>query len=197
MSVFRQDLALGARKGVPFYGVNPSIPARGEVATRRRPKQIATGTQAMIIHPGTSEVLGRASVAFMEAQEVDPQRFVKLYVDGVQGLTGLSKAGSKVLELIIGQLHAKSGQDQVALSAFYAKEAGIEARTYQRGLRDLLDKEILFATPAEGLFFINIQYIFNGDRLHFIKSFYARPAKELASDPQRSLGFGTEVGAER
>lgn len=176
MSEDRQKLVLGERKGMPFYGANPSIPERGAVQTRSRPKKIANGRDAMIIHPSTSEVLGKASVAFMEAEDVDPQRFVKLYVEGVSRITGLKAAGVRVLEMVITQLHEKPGQDQVLMSTFVAKQAGIEERTYQRGLRDLQDREILFASHAEGVFYINIQYMFNGNRLHFITSYYRKGA---------------------
>lgn len=173
---------------MPFYGVNPSIPERGAIQSRSRPRQIATGKKAMIVHPSSGEVLGKASVAFMQAEEVDPQRFVKLYIDGVSGITGLSKAGSKVLEMVISQLHDKAGTDQVMMSVFLAKAAGIEERTYQRGLRDLQDKEVLFASHAEGLFFINIQFIFNGNRLHFVKSYYTKGAQGKSIE-QGELGF--------
>lgn len=187
MSEDRQKLMLGERKGMPFYGANPSIPERGALQVRSRPKKVASGRDAMIVHPSTSEVLGKASVAFMVSEDVDPQRFVKLYVEGVSRITGLKAAGVRVLELVIGQLHDKPGQDQVLMSTFVAKQAGIEERTYQRGLRDLQEREILFASHAEGVFYINIQYMFNGNRLHFITSYYRRSADSAAE--QGALPF--------
>lgn len=182
MSLERQDLVLGERRGLPFYQANPSIPEKGSIQTRSRQRQVATGSKAMIVHPNTGEVLGKASVAFMQGEEVDTQQFVKLYIDGVSGMTGLTKAGGKVLEMVIAQIHANPGTDQVMMSVFLAKEAGLEERTYQRGLRDLQSKDILFASHSEGLFFINIQYIFNGNRLHFVKSYYKKEAAELECD---------------
>jgi hypothetical protein len=181
MSVERQNLVLGERKGLPFYGENPSIPEKGGLQTRSRLKQVAEGrSKAIIVHPGTGEVLGKASVAFMQGEDVDKQQFVKLYIDGVKGVTGLTKAGAKVLEIVIGQMNENPGSDKVTLSAFLAKNKGLEERTYQRGLRDLQGKEVLFASHAEGTFFINIEYIFNGNRLHYVKSFYLKEsAKNL------------------
>lgn len=188
MSVERQNLVLGERKGLPFYGENPSVPERGSLQTRSKLKQIAEGhSKAMIVHPGTGEVLGKASVAFMQGEDVDQQQFVKLYIDGVKGVTGLTKAGAKVLEMVIHQMNENPGVDKVTLSAFLAKKEGVEERTYQRGLRDLQSREVLFASHAEGTFFINIQYIFNGNRLHFVKSFYL---KESAKGLQ---GAGDEL----
>ena len=189
MSLDRQTLILGERRGIPYYQANPSIPDRDALQTRSRPKQIAAGNKAMIVHPSTGEVLGKASVAFMQGEEVDTQHFVKLYIDGVSGVTGLSKPGATVFEMVIAQLHENPGTDMVNLSSHLAKSKGIAERTYQRGLRDLQSKEILFASHAEGAFFINIQYIFNGNRLHFVKSYYKKESAELANN---ELGIGHE-----
>ena len=41
--------------------------------------------------------------------------------------------------------------------------------TYWRGLRELLEREFLFRNPNPDLFFVNIRFMFNGDRLAFVK----------------------------
>jgi hypothetical protein len=38
-------------------------------------------------------------------------------------------------------------------------------RTYQRGLRELLQKEFLYRSPEDDTFFVNIRSMFNGDHL--------------------------------
>ena len=120
MSDDRQKLVLGERKGMPFYGANPSIPERGTLqTTRSRPKKIANGRDAMIIHPSSGEVLGKASVAFMEVEDVDSQRFVKLYVEGVSRITGLKAAGVRVRQ--------RPARIRVCLG-----RAGVAARTLAR-----------------------------------------------------------------
>lgn len=188
MSNNRHLAPLGDRSGVPFYKTNPSIPSKSELSMRGRNVQIARGGQAMVFN-GTGEILGKTSVAFMEQQEVEPTRFVKIYLDGVRRMVGLGKAGLSVFEMVYAQLQEKQGEDQVALSAYFAKESGIEQRTYNRGLRELLDKELLFASPVAGVFFVNIQFLFNGDRLHFIKSYYLRGSEGKRAG-QSELGFG-------
>ena len=47
-------------------------------------------------------------------------------------------------------------------------------RTYRRGLRELLDKEVIFRSPVEGVFFVNIRCMFNGDRLAFVKAYHLK-----------------------
>ena len=179
MTKLGQVEALGERNGVPFYRENPSIPHRGEIQARGRSVKVAEGGKAMLVVNGTGEVLGRGSMAYMEQEEVDPTRFVKLYLEGVRQVAGLKKAGLSVFELVYNEVQATPGKDEVKLSAFTAKEqGGLEDRTFRRGLRELLDKELIFASPYEGTFFINIKYLFNGNRLHFVKSFYKAGTKK-------------------
>jgi hypothetical protein len=182
---------IGERHGIPIYSENPSVPGRNELATRTRPVQIASGNKAMVINPGTGEILGRASAAFMFQEEVDRTRFVKLFLDGIRQTVGLSKAGLSVFEMVYEQMRDRPGQDQIVLSAFQASQQGMAPRTYQRGLRELLEKEFLYASPAPGVFFVNIRFLFNGDRLHFVKSYHIKrrdAAIEAARDDgQQSL----------
>ena len=77
-------------------------------------------------------------------------------------------------------LGRKIGEAQLELSE----------RTYQRGVRELLEKEFLFRSPSEGVFFVNIRYMFNGDRLAFVKTYHLRnaPAQRQPSlEPLPSL----------
>jgi len=182
------QVAVGERSGVPFYKSNPSIPQQGEVQTRSRNSQIAKGGQAMILN-GTGDVLGPASVAFMRKEEVDQTRFVKLYYAGVQRLYGLGKAGGSVFDMVFKQMQLRPNDDRVALSAHLAKEEGIEQRTYNRGLRELLDHEVLFASLVPSVFFVNIKFVFNGNRLHFIETYYLAGSEREA---RLELGMNEE-----
>lgn len=173
--------AFGERNGLPFYKSNPSIPASGQVVTRTRTTQIAKGGKAVVVN-ATGQVLGKASIAFMQSEEVDQTRFVKLYMDGLRQIAGLSKAGIAVCEMVYEQMQEKANTDTIVLSYALAKEFEISERTYRRGVRDLLEKEVIFASPAEGMFFLNIQYMFNGNRLHFVKSYHLAKTKERSNE---------------
>jgi hypothetical protein len=43
----------------------------------------------------------------------------------------------------------------------------------------LLDRDFLFRTPWEGTYFINVRYLFNGDRLAFVKGYQRKKARQL------------------
>ena len=95
------------------------------------------------------------------------------------------------------QMRANPGSDEIKLNQYVAKDHGISDRTYQRGVRELLEKEFLYRSPSDGVFFVNIRFMFNGDRLAFVRilSLEGRlPAAGIAigrSDhPPRSFGCG-------
>src|SRR5262249_3648931 len=95
---------------------------------------------------------------------------------------GLSKGGLAVFEIVYNQIRDNPGQDTVQMSAI---TSGLEERTYQRGIRELLKKEFLFRSPYDGVFFVNIRFMFNGDRLAFVKAYRVKN-----SSAQGELPFG-------
>lgn len=170
---------LGARRGVPIYESNPSIPERGSNVAKRKPRQLGAEHKGLIINDGTGEILGRGTAIAYEWEEVDAERFVKLFMAGLKQATGLSKAGLSVFEVVYHQLRESPNNDKIEMSFYRARKhsPGLVDRTYQRGLRELLDRQFLFRSPSEGVFFVNIQYMFNGDRLAFVKAYHLKGAK--------------------
>jgi hypothetical protein len=79
----------------------------------------------------------------------------------------------------LSQLRERPNNDKVEMSFFRARKhnPALVDRTYQRGLRELLDRQFLYRSPSEGVFFVNIQYMFNGDRLAFVKAYHLKGAK--------------------
>jgi len=119
---------------------------------------------------------------------VDKERFVKLYLAGLKQAAGLTKAGLAVFELVYSQVRENPGKDTVPLDPL---SSGLEERTYQRGLRELFAKEFLFRSTNPGLFFVNIRFMFNGDRLAFVKGYTLKKEQPtlpgLDLEPPRAL----------
>lgn len=175
--------ALAEKRGVPIYASNPSVPSADEI---RKPKRTRLGNdvKGLVVDNGSGEVLGHGGAMVYEWEEVDKERFVKLYLAGLKQASGLSKAGLAVFEMVYNQLQSKPGQDTITLSIL---TSGMKKTAYYNGLRELLEKDFLFRSPYDGTFFVNIRFMFNGDRLAFVKGY--RLKKDQPTLP--GLEFGS------
>lgn len=172
-SEVQQSDAISEKRGIKVYLTNPSVPEKGAI-TRPRRRQIGDEHKGLVIDDGSGEVLGRGAAIAYEWEEVDSERFVKLFLAGLKQASGLSKAGLAVFELVYNAMREKPGQDSVSLSVL---TSGLKKTTYYDGLRELLEREFLFRSPYDGTFFVNIRYMFNGDRLAFVKAYHLKGAK--------------------
>ena len=159
--------AIREKHGIPVYRTNPSVPDPNEISRAKR-TQIGDTHKGFVVDNGTGEILGRGAAFAYEWEEVDKERFVKLYLAGLKQASGLSKAGLAVFEIVYAALRESPGKDTVNLSQ---DESALAPATFRRGLRELLEKEFLFRSPYDGTFFVNIRFMFNGDRLAFVKGY--------------------------
>lgn len=168
MSEISQNQSVIREKhGIPVYKTNPSIPNPNEIIRAKR-VQIGDAHKGFVVDNGTGEILGRGGAISYEWEDVDKERFVKLYLAGLKQAAGLSKAGLAVFETVYHQLRESKDRDEIRLSP---DTSPLPAKTFQRGLRELLEREFLFRSPYDGLFFVNIRFMFNGDRLAFVKGY--------------------------
>ena len=167
---------ISMKRGFPIYRTNPSVPSTNGMPTRSKRFHVPGGKGAMIVDNSTGELKGIGGMGFWWDEEVDPDRFVKLFLDGIKQAAGLSKTGIQVFELVYLQMRANPGSDEIKLNQYVAKDHGMSDRTYQRGVRELLEKEFLYRSASDGVFFVNIRFMFNGDRLAFVKSYHLKGA---------------------
>lgn len=160
------------RRGKPVFESNPSV-------TGHFPAKISTktaqGDQAYMVNGETGEVLGRGNFAFVKETEVDSEQFVKLYIDGIRQFASLSKIGALIFEFVYKEISGFKGKDKDTITLNYLLatrwKPDLSKRTFERGLAELLEKEFLFRSMAADLYFVNIRYIFNGDRLAVVRSY--------------------------
>ncbi len=167
-------IVIGEKQGIPVYATNPSIPSKDAIA-RLKKRRLGDEHKGLIID-GTSEILGRGTAVVYEWEEVDTERFVKLFLGGIKKASGLSKTGLSIFEVIYNQMRESPNSDRVMLSFYRASQQieGLNERTYRRGVRELLEREIIFRSPEEGAFFVDIGCMFNGDRLAFVKGYHLK-----------------------
>jgi hypothetical protein len=167
---------ISTKRGFPVYRTNPSVPQTNGLPTRTKRINVPGGKGSVIVDNTTGELKGIGGLGFWWEEEVDTTRFVKLFLDGIKQTAGLSKTGIQVFELVYHEMRANPGSDEIKLNQYVAKDHGISDRTYQRGVRELLEKEFLYRSPSDGVFFVNIRFMFNGDRLAFVKTYHLKGA---------------------
>lgn len=175
-----EDKPVLTRYGKILYDKNPSI--TGEFKCGVKYNRYNKMESAMMVAPGTGEILSNGAFAFIEEKEVDNERFVKLYLDGVAQFGELTKAGSTLFGFIYNEMSGLSGKDKdtVILNYILAQrwKEGLSKRTYERGLSELLEKEFLFRSLATDMYYVNVRFIFNGNRLALVKSYRRNETKK-------------------
>jgi hypothetical protein len=76
-------------------------------------------------------------------------------------------------------MQACVGRDQVYLSFTGIAMETISRRTFSRGMAELIDKKFIAAMPAVGWYWVNPDFIWNGDRLAFVKEYRKKKFDDL------------------
>jgi len=171
------------RRGVLLHKSNPFV-SSALVATKNRRITNKKGDM-MIVNSGTGEVVAPVA-GFWQTEEVDSTKFVKLYLNGVKAFRDLSSAGAKVFEVLYFEVQKAIGQDKIYLSFGLVDQAAnpMAPSTYKRGLHELITKGFLAATALQGWYWLNPDYLWNGDRLAFVKEYY-KTSREQVTLPHK------------
>lgn len=146
--------------------------------TKRKTLRSKDGTTLMITSQ-SGEVV--APAGFWQTQEVDKTQFVKLYVNGVKAFRELTAAGAKMFEILYLEVQKAIGRDRVYISfSNLPEEFDISQATFTRGMRELIDKKFVAPTAAIGWYWVNPDYMWNGDRLAYVKEY--RLKRDESSD---------------
>lgn len=175
----------GTMFGFPLYDSNPSV--NNEIPTRIKNHEKGKNSTFSMVTPDTGELVANGALCFIEEKEVDSEEFVKLYEYGVQQMYSLTKPGAMIFNYVYKEVVGKHGanKDTIALNAYHIQKwkPDISARTYNRGLRELLEKKFLFRSTTRDVFFINVRYMFNGDRMGLVK-LYRRRINRIIQEPK-------------
>jgi hypothetical protein len=86
--VNKNAVVVAEKRGVKIYQTNPNIPSETEIKRNKR-AQIGTDMRGLMVDSGSGEILSHGGAIAYEWEEVDKERFVKLYLAGL-------KTGSRV-----------------------------------------------------------------------------------------------------
>lgn len=161
-----------SRRGTKKYSVNPFV-GNAAANTKQGVKRISNkdGNRMMVVSEETGQIV--APAGFWQAQEVDKTQFVKLYVNGVKAFRELTGAGTKVFEVLYLKVQESIGKDVIYLSFYDVDQltTPMSESTFMRGMRELVAKAFLAESMSSARYFLNPDYMWNGDRLAFVKEY--------------------------
>lgn len=127
----------------------------------------------ILINQENGDVLGTHVTTY---RPVDSKQFVKLFTSNIAMAFDLGSAGIKALGVLIWAIQNGSTNndfvmlDKIILENFLSaqtKKISISQATYLRGLSELERAKIIAKHVRLGCYFINPNFIFNGDRIAF------------------------------
>ena len=131
----------------------------------------------ILVNQNTGEVQGTHVTTY---KRVDSEQFVKLFTANI-GLTfELSSAGIKAFGVLVWSVQNSTlskdevDLDTLVLEAFLQCQVSaskqplrLSLATFKRGLNELEKAKIIAKTMRQGRYFINPNFVFNGDRIAF------------------------------
>lgn len=160
-----------SRRGFLRYRENPFLLPTVTNTNSGSKRVTSNKDKLLIINEKTGEQL--AGAGFFHYEEVDKTQFLKLYINGVKALTELTSAGTKVFEVLYRTVQDNINKDRITLAYDLIDQntVNISESTFFRGMKELIEKKFIAETTIQNVYFINPDYIFNGDRLSFVKTF--------------------------
>lgn len=160
-----------SRRGLHRYSENPFL-SKAAANMRHGIKRITdkSGHNSMIVS-GEGEVI--APAGFHQIIDVDKTQFVKLFVNGVKALKELSGAGTKVFELLYLKVQENISNDviYISLSEIDQQVTPMSKATYLKGMKELILKDFIAESLTQNKYFLNPDFMWNGDRLAFVKEY--------------------------
>lgn len=158
-------------KKILRYDENPFI-GKTEITTRKKTVIIGKGNN-VLIDQDTGEY---STTNIASYRYVDDEQFIKLFTQNIGLMFELTSAGNKAFIFLSWSIQKYSiGKDLVPLTTFELenfikenKKYEMSIATMRRGIRELAKAQIIAPSKKIGVYYINPNFIFNGDRLRFV-----------------------------
>lgn len=182
ITIAPSDRVKSRKKGVLAYPQNPFW----------KPYEVDIGKKKVTIDSGyvtkndTGETQHIAGIHRVE--EVDEDRFIKLFTQNMHVFFDLSPASQKLLRCVLSLVQDKPrclgiNLDWIDMQDYAEKFNFKASRTsYHRALLEMISKGFLAESERSGYFWINIHLFFNGDRMVFITEYRKKHTKSIKSD---------------
>lgn len=184
---------MSRRQGVVSHRENPFITADTAITTRN--KRIVVSGGKAIVDLQTGELENVAEIVMVK--QVDSEQFVKLFTQNLKAFFNLTPVTMKLLHVLLSQVQKAPNTDRVMLNLvvmqdFFTqnKDEPMSKASFHRSVRELLDKGFIAETMLGGLYFINPNLFFNGDRVRFMTEI--RRTKERARNESDQVKLGSQ-----
>lgn len=176
-----------SRRGLQRYETNPFIDIGAPIVGVRRVTS-SRNDRMMVVSETTGEIIA-PGVTFGAFTEVDKTQFVKLFIGGVKQLKELTGAGTKVFELLYYEVQKNIGKDVMHLSFSDVDQqvTPLSKATFMKGMKELLEKGFIAESMTQCKYFLNMDFLFNGDKLAFYKEYRLKGSKTKYVDPRQEL----------
>ena len=130
----------------------------------------------ILVNQDTGEIQGTHVTTY---KKVDSEQFIKIFTANIGMTFDLSAAGIKTFSVLLWVVQNDAiAKDTVYLDAMVLsdfieshatnkKPLKLSITTYKRGLNELEKAQIIAKTMRKGSYFINPNFVFNGDRVAF------------------------------
>jgi hypothetical protein len=159
------------------YKTNPFIYGMVVPVKEHRVKLSKLGKDDnILVNQNTGEIQGTHVTTY---KRVDGEQFIKLFTANIGMTFDLSSAGIKTFGILLWVVQHKAiSKDEVDLDALILedfveahsdsnKPLSISITTFKRGMNELERAQIIAKTMRKGRYFINPNFVFNGDRIAF------------------------------
>ncbi|EDZ6119202.1 hypothetical protein IFH90_004599 [Salmonella enterica subsp. enterica serovar Anatum] len=168
-------MAKNKRAKVVRYEENPFIEGMVVPVKGQRVQLSRLGRDDnILVNQSTGEVQGTHITTY---KRVDSEQFVKLFTANIALTFELGSAGIKAFSVLAWVLQDKSiSKDLVPLDKFVLedflksqedKKLALSLATFGRGLAELERAKIIAKHIRQGWYYINPNFVFNGDRIAF------------------------------
>lgn len=172
-------MSLERHKTNPFLE-NMVVPMKGrQVKLSRLGKD-----DHILVNQSTGVIQGTHLTTY---RQVDGEQFVKLFTANIALTFDLSAAGIKAFNVLAWVVqHNAISKDEVILDTLMvndfleaqSKPLRLSIATFKRGLNELEKAQIIAKTMRKSVYFINPNFVFNGDRIAFTTLIERKPIED-------------------
>lgn len=158
------------KKGIRTYRANPFWEAT-EVKVGSKMIRVSGGRH--VSADGESVEVSGVHIV----REVDESQFLKVYTKNIKAIFDLKPSTQKVLQYLMHQIQKTPNADGIYLAWFGASEylseenVSVSRASFQRSLRELLEKGFIAESVEPNMFWFNPNLFFNGNRMTFINEY--------------------------